>query len=63
MDVQSTLARGTSDDVRVEVRDSIEALAPGGGFVFSATQNMQPDVSPRNIEAMVEALSRYGSYA
>jgi len=63
VDVQSTLARGTSDDVRVEVRDSIEALAPGGGFVFSATQNMQPDVSPRNIEAMVEALSRYGSYA
>jgi uroporphyrinogen-III decarboxylase len=63
VDVQSTLVHGTVDDVRAEVRDSIEALAPGGGFVFSATQNMQPDVSPGNIEAMVEALLRHGGYA
>jgi len=62
VDVQSTLVRGTAADVRAEVCGSIEALAPGGGFVFSATQNMQPDVPPRNIEAMVEALLRYGSY-
>jgi uroporphyrinogen decarboxylase len=63
VDVQSTLVRGTVDDVRAEVCDRVESLAPGGGFVFSATQNMQPDVSPRNIEAMVEALLRCGSYA
>ncbi len=56
VDTQSILPSGTPLDVRNEVRRRIEDLAPGGGFVFAAVHNIQPDVSPRNLLAMVEAL-------
>ena len=34
VDTQRTLPFGTPEEVRREVRDRIDALAPGGGFVF-----------------------------
>ncbi|MFZ4617687.1 MAG: uroporphyrinogen decarboxylase family protein [Rectinemataceae bacterium] len=56
VDTQGVLPRGSPDDVRDDVRKNIEALAPGGGFVFSTVHNIQSDVPPANIIAMVEAL-------
>jgi uroporphyrinogen decarboxylase len=47
--------------VRDDVRRNIEALAPGGGFVFNTVHNIQADVPPENIVAMVEALHEYGA--
>jgi len=38
------------------VRRNIEALAPGGGYVFNTVHNIQADVPPENIIAMWEAL-------
>jgi len=61
-DSQGVLSFGTPDEVRQEVRANIEALAPGGGYVFSSIHNIQPEVAPENIEAMLEALERYGGY-
>ena len=55
-DTQRVLNQGTPDDVRREVRRNCAALAPGGGFVFTQVHNIQPDVPPENIVAMVEAL-------
>jgi len=55
-DTQRVLNRGTPEDVRREVRRNCEALAPGGGFVFTQVHNIQPDVPPENILAMVEAV-------
>jgi uroporphyrinogen decarboxylase len=34
----------------------VDALAPGGGYVFNTIHNIQADVPPGNIVAMVEAL-------
>jgi len=53
-DTQHVLPRGTPEEVRREVRRRIGDLAPGGGFVFTAVHNIQPDVPPQNIIAMYD---------
>ncbi|MGB9299813.1 MAG: uroporphyrinogen decarboxylase family protein [Anaerolineae bacterium] len=62
VDTQSILPRGTPAEVRDEVKRRIGDLAPGGGFVFAAVHNIQPDVPTENIMAMWEAWQEYGSY-
>lgn len=59
---QRVLGQGTPDKVRADVRQSVEALAPGGGFIFSTDHNIQADVPLENITAMLEALASYGDY-
>jgi uroporphyrinogen decarboxylase len=59
---QGALAFGTPEEVREEVRRNIDALAPGGGFVFANVHNIQNQVPPENIAAMFEACYEYGAY-
>jgi uroporphyrinogen decarboxylase len=56
------LAMGTANQVREEVRRRIGDLAPGGGYVLGAVHNIQRDVPPENICAMVEAARKHGEY-
>lgn len=63
VDTQGTLPLGTPQDVKDDVRRSIEALAPGGGYVFNTVHNIQADVPPQNIIAMWEALQEFGVYS
>lgn len=60
VDTQGVLPLGTPQQVKDDVRRNIEALAPGGGFVFNTVHNIQADVPPENILAMWEALQEYG---
>jgi len=62
VDTQGALPTGTPQEVKDDVRRNIEALAPGGGFVFNPVHNIQADVPPQNIIAMWEALQEYGVY-
>jgi uroporphyrinogen decarboxylase len=62
IDVQQTLPRASPEEVEEEVKRRIEDLAPGGGFVFAATQAIQSDTPPENLTAMWKALQRYGIY-
>ena len=62
VDTQRVFGTGTPAQVRQDVRESIEALAPGGGFVFATVHNTQANVPPENIMAMWETLQEYGSY-
>lgn len=62
VDTQQVLPYGTPEQVREEVKRRIDDLAPGGGFVFAAVHNIQNDVPPENIMAMVETLHKYGKY-
>jgi uroporphyrinogen decarboxylase len=62
VDTQGVLGTGTPEDVKEDVRRNIEALAPGGGFVFAAVHDIQPNVPPENIMAMWEAWKAYGVY-
>ena len=56
VETQHVLPRGTPDEVRESVRRNLEALAPGGGYVFNTVHNIQPEVPAENIVAMWEAL-------
>ena len=56
VDTQRVLGSGTPDEVRTEVRRRVGDLAPGGGFVFAAVHNIQPNVPPENVLAMRSAL-------
>ena len=56
VDTQRVLGSGTSADVGSEVRRRVADLAPGGGFVFAAVHNVQPNVPPENVLAMRAAI-------
>jgi len=62
VDTQGVLPAGTAQQVKDDVRRNVEALAPGGGYVFSPVHNIQADVPPQNIVAMLEALQEFGVY-
>jgi len=60
VDTQGVLPSGTPDQVREDVKRNVEALAPGGGYVFNTVHNIQADVPPENIMAMLETLWEVG---
>ncbi len=62
VDTQEILPHGSISQVRDEVKRRIDDLAPGGGFVFAAVHNIQPDVPPENIHAMWETFQEYSAY-
>jgi len=62
VDTQRVLWSGSSQEVRDEVHRRIDALAPGGGYVFAAVHNIQAGVPAENIVAMREASLEYGGY-
>jgi uroporphyrinogen decarboxylase len=61
-DTQRILNRATPAQVRDEVKRRISDLAPGGGFVFCQVHNIQPEVPPENVVAMLEAAGEFGGY-
>jgi uroporphyrinogen decarboxylase len=54
-DTRQVLPRGTPDEIRAHVRDQIDILSPGGGFVFQQVHNIMADVPPENVIAMFKA--------
>ena len=62
IDIQSTLPNGTRQQVKDEVARNIEILRKGGGYIFSATHNIQPDVPVENFMAVIEAFRENCKY-
>ena len=60
VDTQQTLPFGSRAEVTQEVRDRIEALGKGGGFILGPTHTIEPDVPLENIVAMYEAAGEFG---
>jgi len=56
VETQSTLPFGTPDEVYREVRERIDIFNDGGGFVFAAIHNIQPNTPVPNLLAMIRAL-------
>lgn len=59
IDTQKTLALGTPQQVKEQVKKMIEIFAPGGGFVFNTVHNIQANVPLENIVAMIKAIKEY----
>ena len=51
---QTVLPFGTPDDVRAEARRVRELMSAGGGYIYGPSQDLQNDVPPANIEALLE---------
>ena len=62
IDTHRVLPRGTTAEVREEVRKRIGDLAPGGGYVLGSVHNIQAEVPVENVLAMVEAAREFGRY-
>jgi uroporphyrinogen decarboxylase len=62
IDTQKVLPTSTPEEVTESVKRNLEALAPGGGYVFATVHNIQSEVPPQNIIAMLEGLREYGKY-
>jgi uroporphyrinogen decarboxylase len=52
----------TPDRVEQNAKDTIKALAPGGGYIFSSCHNIQSNCPPENIIALFGACKKYGNY-
>jgi uroporphyrinogen decarboxylase len=61
-DTQRVLGCATPDEIRGHVKERLEILSPGGGFVFNQVHNIQANVPPENILAMFDAAYEFGSY-
>jgi len=62
IDTQTLMPKGTAEDVRRAVCDTIAALAPGGGYILAAVHNIQPGVPAENIIAMYDSAIQFGIY-
>lgn len=61
-ETQSTLLRGSPQEVAEQVRERLSVFGPGGGYVFNSGHNLQYGVPPENIMAMINAVLEFGSY-
>jgi uroporphyrinogen decarboxylase len=55
-DTREILGRTTPEEIKSHVRQQVDLLSEGGGFVFQQVHNIMANVPPANIVAMFEAL-------
>ena len=60
IDVLELLPFGTPADVEREVKRHIDALAPGGGYIFSPSHMIQRFTPPENVLTMYQTALEYG---
>ena len=58
-DTQRVLPLALPEEIEPHVKERIEILAPGGGFVFTQVHNIMPHVPPQNVVAMYDAVKKY----
>jgi len=62
-DTQTILPNATPEEVRRHVKEEVQILSPGGGFVFQQVHNILANVPPQNIAAMYEAVQESAAAA
>lgn len=58
VDIIKTLPRGTTHQVRQEVRARVELLGQGGGYIMCSSHHIQPDTPLENVLAMYDTSLR-----
>jgi uroporphyrinogen decarboxylase len=56
------LVHRTPEEITAQVRDRIERIGAGGGYIISSSNSLTADMRPENVRAMAEAIERYGAY-
>lgn len=62
IDIEFPLAHGTPDDVEKDVKEHMEVLKPGGGYVACCSHSIVNYIPHENYMAMINAIHRYGNY-
>jgi uroporphyrinogen decarboxylase len=63
IDVQTQLPVYSPDQIEEEVKRTLDIMAPGGGFVFFPTHNIQADVTPDRVDKLFRSVIRHGKYS
>ncbi len=61
-DTQRVITNATPDEIAQHVAERMRIFAPGGGYVFNQIHNIQANVPPENIVAMLETARSYRYY-
>lgn len=59
IDTQELLPKGSPEDVRRAVRETLDVMGLDGGYILSAVHNIQDDVPPENVYAMLNEAASY----
>ena len=62
IDTQQVLPGGSEQEIMNHVKANLDALAPGGGYVFCTVHNIQSDVPAGNIMAMLDSFEKNRNY-
>ncbi len=62
VDTQQTLPFGTKEQVIAEVRERIETMGAGGGYILAPVHTVEADVPIDNLLTVYEAARTYGQY-
>jgi uroporphyrinogen decarboxylase len=62
IDCAFLLPFGSEEEVEKTVLETLQAAAPGGGYIISSSNSIHPGVKPENYLAMVRAARKYGVY-
>ena len=58
----NNLGMGTPESVEEEVKNKIERLSPGGGYIIGSSNSIPSYAKPENLLAMSRAIRKYGVY-
>lgn len=59
VDIIKTLPRGTKEQVIAEVRERVNVLGKGGGYILCSSHHIQPDTPLENVLTMYDPRLRY----
>lgn len=62
IDCRELLPNGNKAKVIQSVRETLDAAAPGGGYILSSSNSIHPGVDPQNYLTMVNTAREYGRY-
>jgi len=62
IDIQQVLPFASLEEIRDDVKRTFEIMAPGGGFVFFPSHNVQADVTPDRFHAAFDAALNHRDY-
>ncbi len=62
IDIENPLVEGTPEDVERDVKEHMDVLKPGGGYVCASSHSIVNYIPHENFIAMLNAIHKYGRY-